>query len=131
MSANENDFLNDGFLSEENDSGGTSGNGGYVPRFERDLKKAGGDLSVLAKEKSVDGKRSDSIDTENAVSSFKNKAGQNDSADSPDVIGKFEIEFENLPSPEEELAEQTGQSDEADIDFIYGEDENYNYTGNL
>ncbi len=131
MSANENDFLNDGFLSEENDSGGTSGNGGYVPRFERDLKKAGGDLSVLAKEKSVDGKRSDSIDTENAVSSFKNKAGQNDSADSPDVIGKFEIEFENLPSPEEELAEQTGQADEADIDFIYGEDENYNYTGNL
>ncbi len=131
MSANENDFLNDGFLSEENDSGGTSGNGGYVPRFERDLKKAGGDLSVLAKEKSVNGKRSDSIDTENAVSSFKNKAGQNASADSPDVIGEFEIEFENLPSPEEELAEQAGQADEADIDFIYGEDENYNYTGNL
>ena len=131
MPTNENDFMNDGFLSEENGTGGTGGNSGYVPRFERDLKKAGGDLSVLAKEKAGDGKDSDSIDKETDVSSLKNEAGQTAVSGSPDVIGEFEIEVENLPSPEEELAEQSAQPDEADIDFIYGEDENYDYTGSL
>lgn len=127
MPTNENDFMNDGFLSEEN---GTGGSGGYVPRFERDLKKAGGDLSALAKEKAGDGKDSDSIDMEIDVSSLKNEAEQNASSGSPDVIGEFEIEVENLPSPEEPDG-QAEQPDEADIDFIYGEDENYDYTGSL
>lgn len=131
MPTNENDFMNDGFLSEENGTGGTGRNSGYVPRFERDLKKAGGDLSVLAKEKAGDGKDSDSIDMETDISSLKNEAGQTAVSGSPDVIGEFEIEVENLPSPEEELAEQSAQPDEADIDFIYGEDENYDYTGSL
>lgn len=131
MPTNENDFINDGFLSEENGAGGTGGNGGYVPRFERDLKKAGGDLSLLAKEKAGDGKNSNSINMGTYVSSLKNEAEQNVSLGSPNVIGEFEIEAENLPSPEKALAEQAEQPDEADIDFIYGEDENYNYTGRL
>lgn len=123
MSANENDFINDGFLSEEN---GTDGNGGYVPRFERDLKKAGGDLSVLAKEKTEDKGTPDSIDMETDIPSLNSEAEQNVSAGSPDVIGEFEIEVENLPAPEE-----TPDAEEADIDFIYGEDESYDYTGSL
>ncbi len=123
MPTNENDFMDDGFLSEGN---GTDGNSGYVPRFERDLKKAGGDLSALAKEKAGDGKESDSIDMEIDVSSLKNEAYQNDSFGSSDVIGEFEIEAENLPSADEKPA-----AAEADIDFIYGEDENYDYTGKL
>lgn len=123
--------MNDGFLSEENGAGGTGGNSGYVPRFERDLKKAGGDLSLLAKEKAGDGRKSDSIDMGIGISSLKSESEPNVSLGSPDVIGEFEIEAENLPSPEEKLLEQAEQPDEADIDFIYGEDENYNYTGRL
>jgi len=131
MPTNENDFMNDGFLSEENGAGGTGGNSGYVPRFERDLKKAGGDLSLLAKEKAGDDRNSDSIDMGIGISSLKSESEQNVSLGSPDVIGEFEIEAENLPSPEEKLLEQAEQPNEADIDFIYGEDENYDYTGSL
>jgi len=123
--------MNDGFLSEENGAGGTGGNSGYVPRFERDLKKAGGDLSLLAKEKAGDDRNSDSIDMGIGISSLKSESEQNVSLGSPDVIGEFEIEAENLPSPEEKLLEQAEQPNEADIDFIYGEDENYDYTGSL
>lgn len=123
--------MNDGFLSEENGAGGTGGNSGYVPRFERDLKKAGGDLSLLAKEKAGDDMNSDSIDMGIGISSLKSESEQNVSLGSPDVIGEFEIEAENLPSPEEKLLEQAEQPNEADIDFIYGEDENYDYTGSL
>lgn len=120
---NENNFMDDGFLSEGN---GTGGNGGYVPKFERDLKKAGGDLSVLAKEKAGDVRDSGSIDMENGVSSLKSEADQNGSFGPPDVIGEFEIEAENLLSADGESADA-----EADIDFIYGEDDNYDYTGRL
>lgn len=130
MSLNENDFMNDGFLSEENGTDGEGGtgaanaaNGGYVPRFERDLKKAGGDLSVLAREKAEDSRSSDAIDMEIDPSSLT--GGEQNVSAAPDVIGEFEIEAENLLSPEKEPAS------EADIDFIYGEDENYDYTGSL
>ncbi|MCM1024081.1 MAG: hypothetical protein NC395_08500 [Prevotella sp.] len=53
---------------------------------------------------------------------------------SPDVIGEFEIEVENLPTAEDIAAEGNPAADgnaEADIDFIYGEDDSYDYTGSL
>lgn len=118
MSPNENDFMNDGFLSEEN---GTAGNGGYVPKFERDLKKAGGSLSALAKEKAAES--ADNIDMEIDTSSLGMASGTG----APDVIEEFEIEVDELPTAKEEPA----AAEEADIDFIYGEDENYDYTGSL
>lgn len=124
MSPNENDFMNDEFLSEEN---GAGGNGGYVPRFERDLKKAGGNLSALAKEKAAES--ADSIDMEIDTSSLGMPSGTG----APDVIEEFEIEVEELPTAEEVLSdgEESAAAEEADIDFIYGEDENYDYTGSL
>lgn len=124
MSPNENDFMNDEFLSEEN---GAGGNVGYVPRFERDLKKAGGNLSALAKEKAAES--ADSIDMEIDTSSLGMPSGTG----APDVIEEFEIEVEELPTAEEVLSdgEESAAAEEADIDFIYGEDENYDYTGSL
>lgn len=119
MSPNENDFMNDGFLSEEN------GRGGYVPRFERDLKNAGGDLSALAKEKIAE--NDGDIRMEADVSSLRSEAEVG--TGSPDVIEEFEIEVENLPSAEESTVSE--EDAEADIDFIYGEDESYNYAGSL
>lgn len=124
MSPNENDFMNDGFLSEEN---GTAGNGGYVPKFERDLKRAGGSLSALAKEKAAES--ADSIDMEIDTSSLEIPSGTG----APDVIEEFEIEVEDLPTAEKVFSaeEEPAAAEEADIDFIYGEDENYDYTGSL
>lgn len=119
MSPNENDFMNDGFLSEENGSGKSEG---YVPRFERDLKNAGGDLSALAREKAAES--ADSIDMEIDTSSLGSLSGTG----APDVIEEFEIEVEDLPAAEEAAEDSP---DEADIDFIYGEDESYDYTGSL
>lgn len=111
--------MNDGFLSEENGSGKSEG---YVPRFERDLKNAGGDLSALAREKAAES--ADSIDMEIDTSSLGSLSGTG----APDVIEEFEIEVEDLPASEEAAEDSP---DEADIDFIYGEDESYDYTGSL
>ncbi|MDE6762129.1 MAG: hypothetical protein K2J73_00400, partial [Oscillospiraceae bacterium] len=53
----------------------------------------------------------------------------------PDIIKEFEIEVEDLPSAEDafHVSEKSSENsfDEADIDFVYGEDENYDYTGSL
>ncbi len=87
MSSNENNFEN----------------GGYVPKFERDLQKAGGDISALAEEK---------------------KKKEPTAADDIDM----EIDVSSLRNTEEE---QPAETSEEDIDFIYGEDENYNYSGSL
>lgn len=114
--------MNDGFLSEENGSGKSEG---YVPRFERDLKNAGGDLSALAREKAAE--NADSIDMEIDTSSLGSASGTG----APDVIGEFEIEVDELPTAEEVVSEAEESAEEADIDFIYGEDENYDYTGSL
>lgn len=122
MSPNENDFVNGGFPSEES---GNGNNGGYVPRFERDLKNAGGDLSTLARKKAAE--NTDSIDMDIDTSSLRSAS----ETGAPDVIEEFEIEVEDLPSAEEVLSEEEESAEDADIDFIYGEDENYDYTGSL
>ena len=119
MSPNESDFMNGGFLSEEN---GSVKSGEYVPKFERDLKSAGGDLSALARKKAAED--ADSIDMEIDTASLRSAS----ETGAPDVIEEFEIEVEELPAAEES---EENSFEEADIDFIYGEDENYDYTGSL
>ncbi|MDE5576459.1 MAG: hypothetical protein K2J11_03620 [Oscillospiraceae bacterium] len=115
MSPNENDFLNGGMLN--------GGDGGYVPKFERELQNAGGNLSALAKEKAAES--ADSIDMEIDVSSlrssFEEEAGTSDDA------SEIEIEVADEYDGNEEAAETS--ADEADIDFIY--DEDYQYSGRL
>lgn len=77
---------------------------GYVPRFERDLKNAGGDISALAEKKKKESASPDSIDMEIDTSSLKNA---------------------------EDTPEEAASENEAELDFIYGEDENYDYTKSL
>ena len=122
MSPNENDLMNGGFLSEEN---GNEKSGGYVPRFERDLKNAGGDFSALAREKAAE--NADSINMAIDTSSLRSAS----ETGAPDVIEEFEIEVEDLPSAKEVISEGEESAEDTDIDFIYGEDENYDYTGSL
>lgn len=116
MSPNENDFLNGGMLDENE--------GGYVPRFERELQNAGGNLSALAKEKAAES--ADSIDMEIDVGSLRSSFEEN--AETADASSEIEIEVaDEYGGSEEETAEAS--VDEADIDFIY--DEDYQYTGRL
>ncbi len=115
MSPNENNFLNDDLLAEDTQESG------YVPKFERDLKNAGGSLSELTKEKKAEKAISaDEIDMEIDTSSLRSAVSV------PDNTQEYEIDVEETAAPED-----VSQENEADIDFIYGEDENYNYTGNL
>lgn len=116
MSPNENDFFN----SDLSDGG----EGGYVPRFERELQNAGGNLSALAKEKAAE--NADSIDMEIDVSSLRSSF-EEDESETADDSSEIEIEVaDEYDGSEEEAA---ALPDEADIDFIY--DEDYEYTGRL
>lgn len=117
MSPNENDFLNSGLLDEDE--------GGYVPKFERELQNAGGNLSALAKEKAAE--NADSIDMEIDVSSLRSGFEEDEPETADDGSG-IEIEVADEYGGSEEEAAETSV-DEADIDFVY--DEDYQYTGRL
>lgn len=107
MSSNENNFEN----------------GGYVPKFERDLQKAGGDISALTEDKKRERASADEIDMEIDVSSLR-KPDEN----SADAAEELSIDVEET-APQDENA--SNEAEEEDLDFIYGEDENYNYSGSL
>ena len=109
MSPNENDFLNGGMLD--------GGEDGYIPRFERELQNAGGNVSALAKEKAAES--ADSIDMEIDVSSLRSSFEEE--TETADDASGIEIEAAGDYSENE--------ADEADIDFVY--DEDYQYTGRL
>lgn len=115
MSPNENDFLNGGMLD--------GGEDGYVPRFERELQNAGGNVSALAKEKAAES--ADSIDMEIDVSSLRSSFEEE--AETADDASGIEIEVADEYGGSEEAADTS--PDEADIDFVY--DEDYQYTGRL
>lgn len=116
MSPNENDFFN----SDLSDGG----EGGYVPRFERELQNAGGNLSALAKEKAAE--NADSIDMEIDVSSLRSSFEED--AEMTDDSSEIEIEVADEYGGSEADEAET-YADEADIDFVY--DEDYEYTGSL
>ena len=101
MSFNDNDFINDELIE-----GGSSKP--YVPRFEQDLQKAGGSLSALAQQKEAEQNMA------NAASS--------------------EEDVYNEPAYEETPAQNIFESpkaeyDEAALDYVYDNDENYSYVG--
>lgn len=98
MSINENDFLDDGIIGDEAPSKP------YVPKFEQDLQKAGGDLSTLAQQKEAE--------QQNTPAPAENEP----------------VVEEELPQPAYEEPAQV-QYDEADLDYVY--DEGYTYSGAL
>ncbi len=96
MSINENDFLSDDII------GGDAPSKPYVPRFEKDLQKAGGDLSTLAQQKTEE---------------------QKPAAETP-------VPAQEYAEPSAFESEQVDY-DEAALDYVYDDDENYSYTGAL
>ena len=101
MSFNDNDFINDELIE-----GGSSKP--YVPRFEQDLQKAGGSLSALAQQKEAEQNMA------NAASSEEDVYNEPAYEETPDQ-NSFE-------SPKAEY-------DEAALDYVYDNDENYSYEG--
>lgn len=69
--------------------------GNYIPRFERDLMKAGGDLSALAEQKK---------------------------AEEEQAVGNVPEE-QAVPETEETAPEAVSEEDESDIEFVYGDDD--------
>lgn len=96
-------------------------NSGFVPRFERELREAGGDLSALKKEKKKEAAAADDIDMEIDLSSLRSALPEEQTDETA-----AEIEVEDAPA-----AVQTETASEEDIDFVYGEDDSYDYTGSL
>lgn len=135
---NENDLTYGGLLGED-----TAGSG-YVPKFERDLQKAGGSLSALERvqqqrKRNEAPQSADSIDMEVGVPSVREETS---GTGAPDVIEEFEIEVGEAEQESgyeavqedtsyEEQQVQAAQADEEEIDFVYGEDDGYDYTGSL
>lgn len=106
MSFNDNDFINDELI------GGTEAKP-YVPRFEQDLKKAGGSLSALAQQKEAEQKQ----ETSEAV---KEEDYSEEVCEEPVQTEQPNI-FEN---PKTEY-------DEASLDYVYDAADNYTYSGAL
>ncbi len=106
MSFNDNDFINDELI------GGDAPAKPYVPKFERDLQKAGGNLSALAQQK---------------------EAEQNAAAEAvQSEVSQPEAEFAYEEPVQQNIFEEPQiQYDEADLDYVYDADENYNYSGAL
>jgi len=102
MSFNDSDFINDELV------GGDAPAKPYVPKFEQDLQKAGGNLSALAQQK---------------------EAEQNAAAENVQNA-RTEPEYEE-PVQQNVFEEQQIQYDEADLDYVYDSDGNYSYTGAL
>lgn len=100
MSFNDNDFINDELI------GGDAPAKPYVPRFEQDLQKAGGNLSALAQQKAAE---------QNAMAAENTQP---------------EPEYEE-PVQQNIFEEPQVEYNEAELDYVYDEDENYSYTGAL
>ncbi len=103
MSFNDNDFINDELV------GGATPEKPYVPRFERDLQKAGGSLSALAQQKE-------------AEQTAKNEAPAAEEVQ-PDFIYEEPVVQQNIfENPKTEY-------DESALDYVYDNDEGYSYEG--
>jgi len=105
MSFNDNDFINDEIIG-----GGDSKP--YVPRFEQDLQKAGGNLSTLAQQKEAE---------QNAAEAVKAEPDFEASVYEEPVQAVQQNIFENPKT----------DYDEASLDYVYDGDENYSYSGAL
>lgn len=81
----------------------------YIPRFERDLQSAGGDISVLAEKKSAERDSLEGISGGTDVSSLRNAPEEKTAPEA-----EIEVEDEPAYAPEETLP---------DIDFVYGDED--------
>ncbi len=96
-------FNDNDFINDEL-IGGEAPSKPYVPRFEQDLQKAGGSLSALAQQK---------------------EAEQTEAAGAASEADYDEPEQQNV------FEEPQVQYDEAELDYVYDADDNYNYSGEL
>ncbi len=97
-------------------------NSGFVPKFERELREAGGDLSALKKDKKKEAVSADDIDMEIDLSSLRSVQSEEQADETAP-----EIEVEDIPAP----SQAEPDVNEENIDFVYGEDDSYDYTGSL
>ncbi|MBR4096500.1 MAG: hypothetical protein IKK42_04255 [Oscillospiraceae bacterium] len=105
MSFNDNDFINDELI------GGDAPAKPYVPRFEQDLQKAGGNLSALAQQKEAE---------QNAAST--EPVGE-------DIFSEPAY-AESVKSVQQNIFENPKtEYDEASLDYVYDNDKNYSYSG--
>jgi len=94
-----NDFINDDFLDGEEPAKP------YVPKFEQDLQKAGGNLSALAQQKEAEQTASPAAEAVQPEPAYEEPVQQS-AFEQPKV-----------------------QYDEADLDYVYDADANYSYEG--
>lgn len=107
MSFNDNDFINDELIG-----GGDSKP--YVPRFEQDLQKAGGNLSALAQQKEAE---------QNAA--VKAVASEETDFEEPVYEEPTQTVQQNI------FENPKADYDETALDYVYDGDENYSYNGAL
>ncbi|MBP1549951.1 MAG: Bax inhibitor-1/YccA family protein [Oscillospiraceae bacterium] len=106
MSFNDNDFINDELIG-----GGEAKP--YVPRFEQDLQKAGGNLSALAQQKEAEQNAAEAVKPEEHV--YETPAYE-----------------EPVQAVQQNIFENPNTDyDEAALDYVYDGDENYSYSGAL
>lgn len=103
MALNENDFMNGGMLEEE-----TGEQKPYVPKFEQDLKKAGGSLSALAQQRRAEQENT----AETAPEAYAEEEAPN--AEAPRTYAEPKVQFE-----------------EEDIDYVYDNEVHYSVNGTL
>ncbi|MBQ5317967.1 MAG: hypothetical protein J6K17_02595 [Oscillospiraceae bacterium] len=106
MSFNDNDFINDEII------GGDSAKP-YVPKFEQDLKKAGGSLSALAQQKEAEQNSAAKQSTEAAETVYEEPAYAE-------------------PAQQNIFENPKTEYDEAALDYVYDDNgSDYEYTGAL
>ena len=106
MSFNDNDFINDELIG-----GGEAKP--YVPRFEQDLQKAGGNLSALAQQKEAEQNAAEAVKPEEHV--YETPAYE-----------------EPVQAVQQNIFENPNTDyDEAALNYVYDGDENYRYSGAL
>lgn len=107
MSFNDNDFINDELI------GGDAPSKPYVPKFEQDLQKAGGNLSALAQQKEAE----------------QNAAAEKINAEYTEPV--YEEPAYEEPVNQNVFETPKTEYDEAALDYVYDGDENYTYNGAL
>ncbi|MBP1561988.1 MAG: hypothetical protein J6C96_12215 [Oscillospiraceae bacterium] len=117
------DFMSDDIFDT---AGGGEPQKPYVPRFERDLQKAGGDLNALAEEK-----KSEKNNGFDEIASDVDVSGLSIGRDSVGVNSsnglEIEIEVADEEYPDEDITVEP-EIDEASIDYVYDDDGTYDYS---
>lgn len=96
----------------------------YVPRFERDLQKAGGNLNALAEEKKSEKENNlDEITSDVDLSSLRSENSTSEAKNASEI----DIEIEDVSYSEDDTNAEP-EINEADIDYVYDDDGTYDYS---